>query len=312
MKNKILWLFIPIFLLSFGIAQGQELTEEQKAEITAEINIFSEEITEPVKEFSLGFSKGLEDIIKDFRVAICSPNIEKDFPDPIKIAEHLRRAEVDENLISLIEKGLNKEYTPITSIPFFNGVNEENFWAVSKLSFGWEEVWDKKVKEGDAVAFDLALDENFLTYLLFLDRYKDKVGIRVITWDNRGLNNFDVRDTALYPEILVKSIIFNAFSKAVSPEEPTFLCVCRSAWSDSDTKWLEACPFRPDGLLLWNIPHFGLEEGQVDPDFPNIRKIFSPYLIIIAPVNCFGDVGDKTEGINLLKQSEIDGLIWYK
>ena len=156
---------------------------------------------------------------------------------------------------------------------------------------------------GDVVVVDVSSTENRLSFAKFLQYNK---GTRyAVQLGYEALNNNEITDKARYPAMLAGFKDFFLLAKGIDPAVVVGVTVC---FGRTHRAWIEALPFRPDVLFVWNV-------YKMSAPFRKIAQQFRGAPIVIAGMNVAsteGAVPNPAGYMRALRDAGITGSIWYK
>ena len=159
-------------------------------------------------------------------------------------------------------------------------------WVVQDLRSGWgatnTEVVGKYARTNFLGAMNMTLgDTNLVQYFKWFDRNADVVGSVAINWGRLG--NHPLPGSS---EEVARTLggLFKLV-KARKPDAFVWVSVLRVN-DNSDVEFLSALPFKPDGLLIWNLDQF-------NSPFETVRQSYAGVLGDDVPMVVSGFVGYK-------------------
>ncbi len=187
-------------------------------------------------------------------------------------------------------------------------------WVVQDLRSGWgatnTEVVGKHARTNFLGAMNLTLgDTNLVQYFKWFDRNADVVGSVAINWGRLG--NHPLPGTS---EEVARTLggLFKLV-KARKPDAFVWVSVLRVN-DGSDVEFLRALPFKPDGLLIWNLDQF-------NSPFETVRQSYAGVLGDDVPMVVSGFVGYKAamrekasaiRATNKIKDPAAQAAAWTK
>ena len=125
------------------------------------------------------------------------------------------------------------------------------YWVVKSLGPDWTSQYDQelaKMSTPPIAVLDVKLQEiDFIRFFKWYDRYAEKVHSVLLNSEN--LSNWDLKDR--YADA---NLVMAGMYQLIKARKPDAFVWARVVWQEdeSDSRWLAALSFKPDGLVIWN------------------------------------------------------------
>ena len=176
------------------------------------------------------------------------------------------------------------------------------FWEINTFGTNWEHRYDRELAwfpTPPIAVFNPQLTEtNFIKYFQWYDRYGSRLHSVVVNADR--LCNWDLKSDVQRRDA---NRVMRGLCQLIKARQPTAFVWARvvNMENGSDTNWLKSLTFKPDGLLVWNLPVFwsSFEAARekcralTDPSLPMVvAPFYGYYPEVNSPTNRaeFGEV----------------------